>query len=387
MNGRYELKCSQCGAVLRIDELFMSQMGKELEEETNKKIQEAVEFQRKQISEEEDKKAQTAVELARKEQQDRIDELLKQIELLTDANTKAVEKMGEMQKQIFDMQQKAKTAELEAQEKLNEKAGELYEKARKESDEAYALKIAALEKKVVDANNATEEVRKKLVQGSQQLQGEIQELKLEECLRAEFPFDTVEEVEKGKNGADVIQTVVNRNGKVCGRIVWESKNVKNWQSGFIPKLREDMARVNGDIGILVSHVFGKDMGEFCFEQGVWLVKPGNALSMARLVRDRILAVSEAKIMADNKEELEDAVFAYVTSPAFRNRMENIGRQYRALDEEINKTKDAMVRHWETQRKLIDELVGNTQGILGEVNAFLLQADSKDLPPPEDFDEE
>ena len=383
MNGVYELKCSECGAVLKIDELFMAQMGREFEEANRKKLQEAIDFQKQHLAEEARKDSEEAIRKATEVQDKRIAELMEQVKLLTEANKKASDDMMEFQKKQFELQQEAQNAKVEAQKKLNEQTAEIFEKAKKQAEDEAAEKIAALEKKVADANQATEDVKRKLQQGSQQLQGEIQELKLEDCLRAEFPFDTVEEVEKGKLGADVIQTVVNRNGKVCGRIVWESKNVKNWSNNFIPKLREDMGRVSGDVGILVSNVFGKNMTEFSLEEGVWLVKPINALSMARLIRERILSVSDAKMVAEHKETVQDAVYAFVTSPAFRNRMENIGRQYRALDEEINKTKDSMVRHWETQRKLIDELVGNTQGILGEVNAFLVQADVKELPGTED----
>lgn len=379
MDGVYELKCSECGAVLKIDELFKAQMGCKFEEENKKKLQEAIDFQKRQLAEESKKDSEEAIRKATEAQAKQIQELLEQVRLLTEANNKAREEMIAFQKKEFDLQQAVKNAEFEANKKLNDQVDELYQKAKKEAEEAASEKIAALEKKVADANQATEDVKRKLQQGSQQLQGEIQELKLEDCLRMEFPLDTIEEVEKGKLGADVIQTVVSRNGKVCGRIVWESKNVKNWSNGFLPKLREDMGRVSGDVGILVSNVFGKNMDEFTLVDGVWLVKPINALSMARLIRERIISVSDAKMIAEHKETVQDAVYAFVTSPAFRNRMENIGRQYRALDDEINKTKDNMVKHWETQRKLIDELVGNTQGILGEVNAFLLQADSKVLP--------
>ena len=382
MTGVYQLKCSECGAVLKIDELFMAQMGREFEEENRKKLQEAIDFQKQHLAEEAKKDSEEAIRKATEAQDKRIAELMEQVKLLTEANKKATDDMMEFQKKQFELQQEAQNAKVEAQKKLNEQTAEIFEKAKKQAEDEAAEKIAALEKKVADANQATEDVKRKLQQGSQQLQGEIQELKLEDCLRAEFPFDTVEEVEKGKLGADVIQTVVNRNGKVCGRIVWESKNVKNWSNNFIPKLREDMGRVSGDVGILVSNVFGKNMTEFSLEEGVWLVKPINALSMARLIRERILSVSDAKMVAEHKETVQDAVYAFVTSPAFRNRMENIGRQYRALDEEINKTKDSMIRHWETQRKLIDELVGNTQGILGEVNAFLVQADTNVLPGSE-----
>lgn len=235
-----------------------------------------------------------------------------------------------------------------------------------------------------DANKATEEVKRKLEQGSQQLQGEVQELRLEECLKLEFPLDSIEPVEKGKSGADVIQTVVNRLGRVCGKIVWESKNVKTWNKGFIPKLREDMNLAKGDVGILVSNVFGSNMIEFTEQDGVWLVKPMNAIAMARMIRNRILAVSEVKMAIANKETIQDELYAYFTSAEFRNKIENIGMKYRALDEEINKAKSSMERHWAKQRELIDNIVTNTDVVFGEVSSFMLKSgESLELEQPKD----
>ena len=296
-----------------------------------------------------------------------------QIKVLTKSIEKANKERDELLTKQIELKQEAKDAKLAAKKELDGQVDEIYQKAKKESDEENASKIAALEKKVVDANEATEAVKRKLEQGSQQLQGEIQELELRDCLSAEFPMDIVEDVEKGRNGADVIQTVVNKNGKICGKIVWESKNVKNWSNTFIPKLRDDMNRVKGDVGILVSNVFGKDMFDFTKQDGVWLVRPRDALSMARLVREYIIGVSDALLVVQRKVTVEDAVYAYVTSSEFRNTLENIGRRYLALKREIEDTERLIKKHYKTQYTLIDELVGDTQNIIGEVNAYLLQA--------------
>lgn len=388
MEYKTEMKCPQCGMTLDIDEIYMTQMGQRFEEQNNLKLQEFMKLKEEQLQTDAQKKTDDAVKAAEEKQRLQIEQLTEQIRLLTEANKAQNKQMMEFQKQQFELQQKAQTAELEAQKKFNEQSAELFEKAKKDADEAKELEILELKKKIDDANKASEDLKKKLEQGSQQLQGEVQELRLEESLRAEFPLDNIEEVEKGKLGADVIQTVVSRTGRVCGKIVWESKNVKCWKSEFLPKLTSDMERVNGDVGILVSNVFGKNMDEFMFVEGVWLIRPQNVLAIARLIRDRIEAVSNTRSVAESRETIQEAVYAFVTSAAFRNRIENIGRQYRALDDEIVKTEDSMRKHWATQRKLIDQLMGNTQGILGEVNAFLLQADNGEveLEPPEESQE-
>ena len=368
------MKCPHCGMDITLDELFKTQMGKRMEGERAKIAEEIL----KNKDAENEQRIAAAVKEATEEQGKQINELLDQIKRLTDANQKATEKMQEMAQTQFDLQQKLNNVQLDAQKEFNAKSEELVAKARKDADEANSEKNAAYEKKIHDLSKLLEESQRKIEQGSQQLQGEVQELQLEDCLHQEFPMDRVEEVEKGKLGADVIQTVVNDIGKPCGVIVWESKNVKGWKNEFIPKLRSDMEKVNGDLGVLVSNMFGKNMEEFTYQDGVWLIRPSNVLAIARALRNEIIAVSKARAVAEHKETVQDAVYEFVTSATFRNRIENIGKQYIALKDAIYRAKVHMDREWGKQMTMLDNLVENTQGILGDVDAFLLQSGEGNL---------
>ena len=370
-----KITCPYCGKELNIDELYIDRMEKKVEELAYEKAKNTIKEQEALNA---DRTAE-AVRNATEQKAKQIKDLMDQIQRLTDANEKASEDLRKMVQDQFDLQQKLQDTELESQKKAREQLETVYDKARKEADDAAAERIALLEKKVQDANKALEESQRKLDQGSQQLQGEIQELRLEECLRTEFPFDRIEEVDKGRFGADVVQTVIGISGRECGTIVWESKNVRNWSNDFIPKLRDDVQRADGTIGVLVSGVFGKNMEDFTLQDGVWLVKPENALAMARLLRDGIERASNEKFLAERRESIQDAVYEFVTSQAFRNRVENISRQYRMLDAEIGKTKDYMERHFATQRRLIDELISNTEGVVGDISAYVLLPGQEDVP--------
>ncbi|WP_400238422.1 DUF2130 domain-containing protein [Methanomethylophilus alvi] len=381
MDTEMKMKCPHCGMDITLDELFKTQMGKKMEGERAKIAEEIL----KGRDEETNQKIASAVKEATEEQGKKITELLEQIKRLTDANQKATEKMQEMAQTQFELQQKLQNVQLDEQTKFNEKSDELVQKTRKETEELIGGKLALAEQKIKELSKSLEESQRKLEQGSQQLQGEVQELQLEDCLHQEFPMDRIEEVEKGKLGADVIQTVVNDIGKPCGVIVWESKNVKGWKNEFIPKLRSDMEKVNGDLGVLVSNVFGKNMEEFTYQDGVWLIRPSNVLAIARALRNEIIAVSKARAVAEHKETVQDAVYEFVTSATFRNRIENIGKQYIALKDAIYRAKVHMDREWGKQMTMLDNLVENTQGILGDVDAFLLQSseDNLQLEAPEE----
>ena len=376
--------CPHCGKTLDLDKIIMEQINQRLSEQNSIAVENEVKHRLEEAQKKSQKEMENAVESAKSEQKQQIDLLTEQIKLLNETNKKQINDMMEIQKKNLELQQKANQSEMEAQKKLSEQYQEIRDNAFKEAAESNQAKIETLTKKLEDANKATEEVKRKLEQGSQQLQGEIQELRLEECLKLEFPLDSIEPVEKGKSGADVIQTVVNRLGRACGKIVWESKNVKTWNKGFIPKLREDMNLAKGDVGILVSNVFGSNMIEFTEQDGVWLVKPMNAIAMARMIRSRILAVSDLKTAIANKETIQDELYAYFTSAEFRNKIENIGMKYRALDDEINKAKSSMERHWAKQRELIDNIVTNTDVVFGEVSSFMLKSgESLELEQPKD----
>ena len=134
-----------------------------------------------------------------------------------------------------------------------------------------------------------------------------------------------------------------------------------------------MEKVNGYLGVLVSNVFGKNMEEFTFQDGVWLIRPSNAMAIARLIRHAIETAANAKAFAEKQGTIQEAVYEYVTSPAFRNRVQNLGMQYRALEANIKKTKSYMETQWANQFKLIDQLVTNMDVIIGEVDTFLLPA--------------
>ena len=367
-----KLVCPHCGKELNMDEIFSTQMKDRLETEVEIEIRKRMETAENDLKSRYEKmteqKVKEAVEKSNEENV-RLTETMKAMEKMQSDKSK---EFAELLDEQVKLKEQLASAKNEAKKELAEKYDELYQKALDEANDSKNDEISILKKKLEDAEKATNELKRKIEQGSQQLQGEVQEIQLEEELRMEFPMDVIEEVDKGKLGADVIQTVVDRKGKICGKIVWESKNVKTWKNEFIPKLRGDVELAKGDVGILVSSVFGRNMSEFTLEEGVWLITPGNAIAIARMIRDGIIRVKEARAISERKETIQDEVYAFVTSPAFRNRIENIGRQYMALDAEINKTKNDMDRHFAAQRKLIDGLVENTQGILGEVSTFLIE---------------
>jgi hypothetical protein len=158
----------------------------------------------------------------------------------------------EARKRARELDERAKNLDLEAARKLDAERHKIQEEASRRADEEYGLKLAEKEKQIQDAKKVNEELKRKLEQGSQQIQGEVLELQLEEMLRSAFPMDHIEPVPKGVNGADVIHKVLTRSGRLCGTIVWESKRTKAWSDGWLQKLKEDQRKLTAEIAVLVS---------------------------------------------------------------------------------------------------------------------------------------
>ena len=367
-----KLICPHCGKELDLDEIYAAQMKDRFETEVETRANDRVKILEEDLKAKYAKSENDAVMRAKEENNDRIEQLNKTIEFLKESQEASSKERNALLETVLKLKEELSEANNKAQKEIADKYDELYNKAVEKASEDKDNEIRLLKKKLQDTEELANELKNKAEQRSQQLQGEVEELRLEEDLKSEFPMDVIEEVDKGKLGADVIQTVIDRKGKACGKIVWECKNVKTWKNEFIPKLRNDVQQADGDIGILVSNVFGRNMSEFTLEGGVWLIRPVNSMAMARMIRDGIIKVKEARAFSERKETIQDEVYAFVTSQGFRNRIENIGRQYMMLDAEINKTKIDMDKHWAAQRKLIDGLVENTQGMLGEVSTFLIE---------------
>jgi len=178
-----------------------------------------------------------------------------------------------------NLEEREKTRDLEMARKLDDERVRLQQEISMRLEEEHARQVAEKDKRLSDAMKANDELRRKLQQGSQQLQGEVLELALEDLISQTFPSDLVQPVPKGVNGADIIQRVQNPNGDPAGSIIWESKRTKAWSDGWIQKIKDDQRQAKADIAILVSDALPKDCNHFKQVGGIWvtLALPAAAL--------------------------------------------------------------------------------------------------------------
>jgi hypothetical protein len=286
------------------------------------------------------------------------------------------EKELEFLKQVQIIQAKEAELELELQRKLVKERESLKAQIQKEEtergslkDQEYQLKVKELEKQLDDQRKLAEEMKRKAEQGSMQMQGEVQELLLEELLKSSFPFDEIVEVGKGVRGADCIQVVRNNLGQEAGKIIYESKRTTAFAQEWIEKLKADMRSQGADIAIIVTQAFPKDMERFGEKEGVYICSYQEVKSVALLLRTALLKLFDAKKNQLNKGDKMSFLYDYLTSNEFNEQWKAIGEGFRQMRQSIQKERDAMEKLWKSREKQLEKVLLNAMHIKGSIEGI------------------
>ncbi|MGH8761479.1 MAG: DUF2130 domain-containing protein, partial [Burkholderiales bacterium] len=243
------------------------------------------------------------------------------------------------------------------------------EQAKKEAEEALKLKVAEKDLTIASMQQKIEELKRRAEQGSQQLQGEVQELELENLLRTKFPFDAVEPVAKGEYGGDVVQRVVGAGGQPSGTILWESKRTKNWSEGWLTKLREDQRTAKAEIAVLVSQALPKGVETFEMVDGVWVTHPRAALPVAMILRQSLLEIAMARQASEGQQTKTEMIYQYLTGGRFRQRVEAIVEAFSTMQEDLYKERKAIMKQWAMREEQIERVMQATVGMYGDLQGI------------------
>ena len=204
-----------------------------------------------------------------------------------------------------------------------------------------------------------EDLKRRAEQGSQQLQGEVQELELENLLRTKFPFDAIEPVPKGEFGGDVLHRVVGTGGQSGGTILWETKRTKNWSDAWLTKLREDQRTAKAEIAVIVSQILPKGVETFEMVEGVWVTHPRAALPVAFILRQSLLELATARQSTEGQQTKTEMVYQYLTGPRFRQRVEAIVEAFTSMQDDLTAEKKVIQRQWAKRQTQIDNVMQST----------------------------
>ncbi|HJX54860.1 MAG TPA: DUF2130 domain-containing protein [Polyangia bacterium] len=307
---------------------------------------------------------------------DDIEQKAKQIVDLQDVLKQREGKLAEAQKAQAELMRKQRELddarrefELTVEKRVQDGLQATRTQARKEAEETLGLKVAEKEQTITSMQRQIEELKRRAEQGSQQLQGEVQELELEALLKAKFPGDILQPVPKGEHGGDVVQQVVGPMGGACGSILWECKRTKNWSDGWLAKLRADQRTAKAEFSVLVTQALPKGVDTFDLVDDVWVTHPRTALPIAIALRNSLVELAAARKASEGQQGKMEMVYRYLTGPAFRQRVLAIVEAFSSMREDLDREKKVISKQWAKREQQIEHVMQATVGMYGDLQGI------------------
>jgi hypothetical protein len=417
MKKESQIKCPNCDSNIDVQDILSHQLEDEIKQKYQAQI--IIDKKRYEAGEEKLKQEKLDFEKTKKKEnelfQDRLDSQLKEEKKAIEVKLKSklIEEQSEqfeaLQKELNEKSEQVKelnrsraeieklkrekgelkeAAEAESQKKLNEILITEKEKIKKLEEDKNELRFKEMQKQLEDQKSLTEEMKRKQEQGSMQLQGEVQELAIEEWLAAQFPLDSIEEIKKGARGADCLQHVNTRSAQNCGTIYYESKRTKDFQPSWIEKFKADIRDKGANIGVLVTEAMPSDMNRMGLKDGIWICNYEEFKGLCAVLRESIVQLSTAISTQDNKGDKMNMLYTFLTGNTFRMQVEAIVEGFTQMKSDLESEKRSMQRIWKQRDKQIEKVTTNTIDMYASIKGIAGNAiqSVKALELPEGADE-
>ncbi|MRI59002.1 MAG: DUF2130 domain-containing protein [Epsilonproteobacteria bacterium] len=397
-----QIRCPNCQTLIDIDQVLYQQLEAQAKKRLEQKIEEhqrqlkkakealrqkELELQTKEatLAKEAQLKAQELLEEELAKERQRLEEQIrhkiqKEQELLIDSLQKELQEKSsqliELQKaklQIQKLQQEKEQIELktrlEAQQRMSEELAKAKEEIARQIAAEQELKLKEKEKQLQDLSQKLEEAQRKANLTSQQLQGEVMELAIEEWLERQFPLDTIQEIKKGQRGADCLQIVNTRELPNCGTIYYESKRTKEFKKEWIEKLKADMRLKGADIGVIVTQTMPKGMERMGLVDGIWVCSFDEFKALSQILRTHIIQLAAATKSQEKRGDKMSMLYDYLTSNEFRMHIEAIVEGFMQMKEDLEREKRAMHKLWSAREKQIEKVLLSTTQMYGAIQGI------------------
>jgi hypothetical protein len=345
---------------------------KELEAEKaklNESIEAGVAEARAVIVATENKKARVRAETHIQQKNEELNEIQAELDRNNAKLAEAQKAQAETVRKQRELDEKKREMDLTIDKSISDGLASARASALEEAEKRVGLTVREKEATIDSMKTQIEELRRKAEQGSQQLQGEVLELHLEEAFKGQFPDDDIVPVPKGVHGGDVVHSVVSRSGKYSGVILWEMKRTKTWSNTWLTKLRDDQREAKADIAVIVTQTMPKGVETFELMEGVWVCSIEAAIPIASVLRHSLLNVALARSMADGMQTKAEEVYAYLTGPQFKRRVEAIVEAFTAMSTDLEKEKKAITKQWSKREQQLNRMMTATTGMSGDLQGL------------------
>ncbi|KKM72799.1 hypothetical protein LCGC14_1416900 [marine sediment metagenome] len=398
MASNQSIKCPKCNTRIPLTEAFAKQaedtLRKQIETEVNKKTEELgrqsafLKTQAKELKAEkqqigEQVQYQLTVERKKIAEQERDKILAEQSEQTKALETELKEKRNQLhiagqkelqlRKQQRDLEDEKSNLELSVQRRLDEERKGIFEQASKKASEEQFLKLSEKDNILAAMKTQIDELKRKAELSSQEAQGEALEQKLQSVLQQAFPYDKFAEVKKGVRGADIVQTVYNSVGVICGTILWETKNARLFMSDWIDKLKKDQQASNSDIAVLMTMTLPKEVENCGLYKDVWITNYKSSLGLCTALRSGLLEVARQKLVSSGNASTKSLIYEYVTGKEFAMHIKVIISAFVKMQEELEAEKRAVTRIWKKREKQITAVLNNLSGMRGSIEGISQKA--------------
>jgi hypothetical protein len=329
----------------------------------------------KSVRKEYDKKLKLETSIVKNEAEKsfsaKIDDLKNKI-MKRDKELEDVRKMKrDLDRHETELEERKKEFKSEFDKRIEAEKNKLKKEVTEKLENEHHAESLRISKERDDFKKQVLVLKRKLDQTPSQLQGEVYELHLEKILRDSFKDDEIEEVPKGRKGADLIQKVYSSSGIYSGKIIYESKDVKNWSKSWLTKLRSDQRKEKANFAILVSTVLPKDFKQrFGRIDGIWVTDFLHVIPLAVALRANLTEIASLKIASENKEEKLEVIYNYLTGVEFKQRVEAIVEAFVTMQEDLNKEKMQAEKNWAKRQRQVDTVLRNFAGMYGDFQSVV-----------------
>jgi hypothetical protein len=338
-------------------------------ESLDSQVAEKMKQERAKIAAEESKKAKLALSTDLDQKTKEITDLQEVLKIRDGKLAEAQKTQVDLIKQKRELDEAKRELDLTVEKRIQEGLTATRQQGRKEAEDELKLKVAEKEQTITSMQKQIEDLKRRAEQGSQQIQGEVQELELEALLRAKFPRDTIDPVPKGEFGGDALQRVVSQLGQVCGTIIWESKRTKNWSDGWLTKLRDDQRTAKAEIAVLVTQVLPKGVENFDLMDGVWVTHPRVAIPVGIMLRQSLVELATARQASEGQQTKMEMLYSYLTGPRFRQRVQAIVEAFSNMKEDLDKERKVITKQWAKREEQIERVMQATVGMYGDMQGI------------------
>lgn len=392
------IKCPKCGTEINVNAALYGQIENDIKKDFEKKIarkDKELQLKLQEINTEKEKidkekqllkeTVDTEVQCKIKVEKLKLEKILReqiqgetsdQIALLQKALQEKSEQVKELNKTRAEIEKLKREKEeirdqivLAKEKEYSEKLKAEKLKIAKQIDEENILKIKEKDKIIEELTEQLGAAKRKAEQGSMQLQGEIQELALENMLTLLYPNDEIKEIKKGQRGADVLQIVKNEDGAECGMIYYESKRTKNFDYNWLQKLRDDNLEVKADLLVLVTETMPEEEDKFFFKDGVWVCSFFEIRGLSLALRHGLIQVHSVVITQHGKEIKMEMLYNYLTSQEFKGQFGAIVEGFKSLQDNYRDEKLKMQKIWKEREKQLDKILINAVNFYGSIKGI------------------